>query len=191
MFFNILQLVAIVLLIGFGLVVPIGKYLVKTFTDEKDTIFERYTYRFLGVNPAEQMTWQRYSQAILLSNLILVLLFYIALRCQTALPLNPDKLSPSPSADLAFNTAISFVTNTDWQSYGGETTLSYFNQMVMATSLMFTSSATGLAAGVAVIRGLSQSGANNLGNFWVDITRSIYRLFLPICLVLSLSLIHI
>jgi len=186
MIFNILQLVIIILIIGFGLVVPIGKYLVKIFTDEQDTIFERYTYRFLGVNPSEQMTWQRYSQAIVLSNLVLVLVFYIALRFQTSLPLNPDKLSPAPGPDLAFNIAISFVTNTDWQSYGGETTLSYFNQMVMITSLMFTSSATGLAAGVAVIRGLSQSGANNLGNFWVDLTRGIYRLFLPICLILSL-----
>ncbi|MBR8839216.1 MAG: potassium-transporting ATPase subunit KdpA [Stigonema ocellatum SAG 48.90 = DSM 106950] len=182
---NILQVVIILLIIGFGFVVPIGTYLVKIFTDENDTILERYTYRFLGINPQEQMTWQRYSQALVLSNFVFVLLFYATLRLQDFLPLNPDKLSPSPTADLAFNTAISFVTNTDWQSYGGETTLSYFNQMVI-TCLMFTSAATGLSAGVAVIRGLSQNGINNLGNFWVDLTRAIYRLFLPISFVLAL-----
>jgi K+-transporting ATPase ATPase A chain len=186
MFFNILQLVIILLIIGFGFVVPIGKYLVKIFTDEKDTILERYTYRLLRINSQEQMTWQRYSQAIVLSNLVFVLLFYATQRLQDFLPLNPDKISPAPTPELAFNTAVSFVTNTDWQNYGGETTLSYFNQMVMITCLMFTSSATGLAAGVAVIRGLSQNGTNNLGNFWVDLTRAIYRLFLPICFVLSL-----
>ncbi len=186
MFLNILQLVIILLIIGFGFVVPIGKYLVKIFTDEKDTILERYTYRFLGINSQEQMTWQRYSQAIVLSNLVFVLLFYATQRLQDFLPLNPDKISPAPTPELAFNTAVSFVTNTDWQNYGGETTLSYFNQMVMITCLMFTSSATGLGAGVAVIRGLSQNGINNLGNFWVDLTRAIYRLFLPVCFILSL-----
>jgi len=188
MFLNILQIVIILLIIGFGFVVPIGKYLVKIFTDDKDTVLERLTYKLLGVAPDEQMSWQRYSQAIILSNLVLVLVFYTTLRLQSFLPLNPDKglLSTTITPDLAFNTAISFVTNTDWQNYSGETTFSYFNQMVMVTCLMFTSSATGLAAGVAVIRGLSQNGANNLGNFWVDLTRAIYRLFLPICFVLSL-----
>jgi K+-transporting ATPase ATPase A chain len=186
MFNSILQIVIIILIIGFAFVVPIGKYLVHVFTNQKDTFFERFTYRILGINSQEAMTWQRYSQAIVLSNLVLVILFYATLRLQDFLPLNPDKISPAPTADLAFNTAISFVTNTDWQSYGGETTFSYFNQMVMVTCLMFTSSATGLCAGVAVIRGLSQNGINNLGNFWVDLTRAIYRLFLPICFVLSL-----
>ena len=186
MLLNILQVAIVLLIVGFGFVVPIGTYLAKIFTDEKDTVLERYTYRFLGVNHREQMTWQRYSQAIVLSNLVLVLLFYATLRLQDFLPLNPDNLHPAPTPELAFNTAISFVTNTDWQSYGGETTLSYFNQMVMITCLMFTSAATGLSAGVAVIRGLSQNGINNLGNFWVDLTRTIYRLFLPICFVLSL-----
>jgi len=186
MFLNILQIAIIILIIGFGLVIPIGKYLVKIFTDEKDTVFERITYNVLRVDSTEQMTWQRYSQAILFSNLFLVLVFYAALRLQLSLPLNPDHLSPAPSPDLSFNAAISFVTNTDWQSYGGETTLSYFNQMIMITSLMFTSAATGLAGGVAVIRGLSQNGVNNLGNFWVDLTRGIYRIFLPLSLVLAL-----
>jgi len=186
MVFNILQLTIIILMIGFGFVIPIGKYLVKIFTDERDTVFERYTYRCLGIDPSEQMTWQTYSQALLLFNLVLVILLYTALRLQSFLPLNPDRISPAPSADLAFNVGISFVTNTAWQSYAGETTLSYFNQMVMLPSSMFVASATGLAAGIALIRGLSQSGDNNLGNFWVDVTRSIYRLLLPISFILAL-----
>ncbi len=185
MLLNILQIALILAIIGFGLVIPIGSYLVKIFTDERDTVLERYTYRFLGINPKEQMTWQRYSQALVLSNLVMALLAYGLLRLQTFLPLNPDKQS-AISPDLAFNTAVSFVTNTNWQSYGGETTLSYLNQMAMVQFLMFTSAATGLAAGIAVIRGLSQSGSNQLGNFWVDLTRGIYRLFLPICFVLAL-----
>ena len=184
--FNVLQVVIILLIICFVLVVPIGIYLVKIFTDERDTILERITYRLLGVNPRERMTWQRYSQALVLSNLVMALLGYGLLRLQNVWPLNPDKISPPPAPDLAFNTAISFVTNTNWQAYGGETTLSYFNQMAMIQFLMFTSAATGLAAGVAVIRGLSQNGTNQLGNFWVDLTRGLYRLFLPICFVLAL-----
>ncbi|MBV9386330.1 MAG: potassium-transporting ATPase subunit KdpA [Chroococcidiopsidaceae cyanobacterium CP_BM_ER_R8_30] len=184
--FNVLQVVIILLIICFVLVVPIGIYLVKIFTDERDTILERITYRLLGVNPRERMTWQRYSQALVLSNLVMALLGYGLLRLQNVWPLNPDKISPPPAPDLAFNTAISFVTNTNWQAYGGETTLSYFNQMAMIQFLMFTSAATGLAAGVAVIRGLSQNSTNQLGNFWVDLTRGLYRLFLPICFVLAL-----
>ncbi|MBO3457987.1 potassium-transporting ATPase subunit KdpA [Aetokthonos hydrillicola Thurmond2011] len=185
MILNILQIVIILLIIGFGLVVPIGKYLVGIFTDERDTLLERYTYRFLGINSREQMTWQRYSQALVLSNLVMALLGYGLLRLQTFLPLNPDKMS-AVSPDLAYNTTISFITNTNWQSYGGETTLSYFSQTAMIQFMMFTSAATGLATGVAVIRGLSQNGVNNLGNFWVDLTRSIYRLFLPLSFVLAL-----
>jgi K+-transporting ATPase ATPase A chain len=185
MILSILQVVIIILVIGFGLVVPIGKYLLWIFTDERDTFLERYTYRFLGINPREQMTWQRYSQALVLSNLVMALIGYGLLRLQTFLPLNPDKMSVV-SPDLAYNTTISFITNTNWQSYGGETTLSYFSQMAMIQFMMFTSAATGLAAGVAVIRGLCQNGVNNLGNFWVDLTRGIYRLFLPFSFVLAL-----
>ncbi|GAC1494576.1 MAG: potassium-transporting ATPase subunit KdpA [Chamaesiphon sp.] len=132
------------------------------------------------------MTWQRYAKALVLANLVMTLLGYELLRLQDVLPFNPDKISPAQTPDQAFNTAISFVTNTNWQSYGGETSLSYFNQMAMVTFLMFVSAASGLAAGIATVRGLTQSGRNQLGNFWVDLTRSIYRLFLPVCFVLAL-----
>lgn len=186
MVFNILQIAIILSTIAFGLVIPIGEYLYRTFTDERDTVLERYTYRLLRINPHEQMTWQRYAQALVLTNLVMTLLGYGLLRLQDFLPLNPDKISPAPSPDLAFNTAVSFVTNTNWQAYSGETTLSYFNQMAFVTFLMFVSAATGLAAGIATVRGLTQSGVNQLGNFWADLTRSVYRIFLPICFVLAL-----
>lgn len=186
MVFNILQIAIILSTIAFGLVIPIGEYLYRTFSDERDTVLERYTYSLLRINPHEQMTWQRYAQALVLTNLVMTLLGYGLLRLQDFLPLNPDKISPALSPDLAFNTAVSFVTNTNWQAYSGETTLSYFNQMAFVTFLMFVSAATGLAAGIATVRGLTQSGVNQLGNFWADLTRSVYRIFLPICFVLAL-----
>ncbi len=187
MLIGIVQVTIVLLIIGFGFVIPIGKYLVKTFTDEHDWLPEQWTYRIMGINPREQMTWQRYSQALVLSNLVQVLIVYVLMRLQDFLPLNPDKISPAPTPDLAFVQAISFATNTDWQSYGGETTFSYFTQLAVLTFLMFTSAATGLATGIAVIRGLSgQGGTNQLGSFWVDLTRTIYRVFLPISFVLAL-----
>lgn len=186
MIFGISQVVIICLIIAIALVVPVGNYLYQVFTDQRDWLPERFTYKLLGINPREQMTWQRYAQALVLSNLVQVLLIYALFRSQDFLPLNPDNITPAMSPDLAFNTAISFVTNTNWQSYGGETTLSYFNQMVAIQFPMFVSAATGLAAGIATVRGLNQSGVNQLGNFWVDLIRSIYRIFLPICFILAL-----
>jgi K+-transporting ATPase ATPase A chain len=187
MLFGISQVVIICLIIAIALVVPVGNYIYKTFTDNRDWLPERWTYRLLGINPREQMTWQRYAQALVLSNLVQVLLIYALFRLQDFLPLNPDKTSLTPmSPDLAFNTAISFVTNTNWQSYGGETTLSYFNQMVGIQFPMFVSAATGLAAGIATVRGFTQSSLNQLGNFWVDLIRGIYRIFLPLAFILAL-----
>lgn len=186
MLFGISQVVIICLIIAIALVIPVGNYLYHTFTDRHDWLPERLTYRLLGINPREQMTWQRYAQALLLSNLAQVVLVYGLLRSQDWLPLNPDKIHPAMSPDLAFNTAISFITNTNWQAYGGETTLSYFSQMAAIQFPMFVSAATGLAAAIAIVRGLTQSGMNQLGNFWVDLTRSIYRIFLPAALILAL-----
>jgi len=186
MLFGISQVVIICAIIAIALVVPVGNYIYKTFADDRDWLPEKLTYRLLGINPREQMTWQRYAQALVLSNLVQVILIYGLLRLQDILPLNPDNLHPAMSPDLAFNTTISFVTNTNWQSYGGETTLSYFNQMAAIQFPMFVSAATGLAAGIAIIRGLTQSGMNQLGNFWVDLTRSIYRILLPVSFILAL-----
>lgn len=186
MLFGVSQVAIICLIVAIPIVLIMGNYLYKVFTDERDWLPERLTYRLLGINPREQMTWQRYAQALVLSNLAQLLLIYGLLRLQNFLPLNPDKISPAPSPDLSFNTAISFVTNTNWQSYGGETTLSYFNQMAAIQFPMFVSAATGLAAGIAIVRGLTQSGENRLGNFWVDFTRSIYRIFLPLSFILAL-----
>jgi K+-transporting ATPase ATPase A chain len=186
MFFGISQMVIICLIVAIAFVIPIGNYLYKTFTDERDWIPETITYRLSGINPREQMTWQRYSQSLVLANTVQFLLLYLLFRLQDILPLNPDKISPAMSPDLSFMEAIAFITNTDWQSYGGETTLSYFNQMIPIGFAMFVSAATGLAAAMAILRGLVQNGENQLGNFWVDLTRSIYRIFLPVSIVLAI-----
>jgi len=146
---------------------------------------ERLTYRLLGIDPVEKMSWQRYASALVLTNLLMMLLGYLLLRVQGWLPLNPGHLPPQ-SPDLAFNTAASFVTNTNWQSYAGETSLSNFSQMAAITFLMFVSAATGLAAGGAFIRALSRAEFAAIGNFWVDLTRVIYRVLLPACFGLAL-----
>ncbi len=184
MIINVIQ-VAIILLIAVLLIVPVGSYLVRLFTEERDTVPEKLTYKLLGINPRELMSWQHYTRALVVSNLVMALIGYALLRLQKFLPLNPDNLDPQ-TPDQAFNTAVSFITNTNWQSYGGETSLSYFNQMAMITFLMFVGAATGLSAGVAVIRALSQSSTTHIGNFWVDMTRSLYRLMLPLCLLMAL-----
>lgn len=181
---GIVQIV-LVLLVMTGLAVLVGAYLARVFTAPGHWALERLTYRLLGIDPSEEMGWKRYAAALVLSNLGMMLLGYALLRLQGVLPLNPAHLPPQ-SPDLAFNTAASFVTNTNWQSYAGETSLSNFSQMAVITFLMFVSAATGFAAGGAFIRGLSRSGFAGIGNFWVDFTRVSYRVMLPACFGLAL-----
>ncbi len=177
--------ILVVLLAMTLLAVLVGGYLARVFTSPRHWTLERLTYRFWGIDPAEEMPWQRYATALVLSNLFMMLLGYALLRLQGLLPLNPNHLPPQ-SPDLAFNTAASFMTNTDWQSYAGETSLSNFSQMAVITFLMFVSAATGLAAGGAFIRALSRAGVAAIGNFWVDLTRVTYRVLLPITFGLAL-----
>lgn len=184
MFTGIVQIV-LVLLVMTGLVVLVGAYLARVFTAPRHWGVERLTYRLLGIDPAEEMNWKRYASALVLSNLCMMLLGYLILRLQGVMPLNPTHLPPQ-SPDLAFNTAASFVTNTNWQSYGGETSLSNFSQMAVITFLMMVSAATGFAAGGAFIRSLSRAGFGYIGNFWVDFTRVTYRVMLPVCFGLAL-----
>ena len=150
---------------------------------------ERTLYRAAGLGdaPAGQH-WTAYARAVLVFNLAGWMLLYAILRLQHLLPWNPEGLAPM-SPDLAFNTAVSFVTNTNWQAYGGETTLSYFSQMVGLTVQNFVSAATGIAVGVAVIRGFVTRQARDVGNFWVDLTRSILFVLLPLSLLASLVLV--
>jgi K+-transporting ATPase ATPase A chain len=133
------------------------------------------------------MGWKKYVFAMLLSNFIMMILLYIIFRIQKYLPLNPDKIDNMPPA-LAFNTAASFITNTNWQAYSGENSLSYFSQMIAITFPMFTSAATGFAVAIAFIRGLV-ARQNNLGNFYVDLVRCITRVFLPLSFIVALFLV--
>ncbi|TXK84523.1 potassium-transporting ATPase subunit KdpA [Paenibacillus sp. N3.4] len=175
------------------LVKPVGSYLVHVFSYEKnglDRVFapiERVSYRIMGVHEKEEMGWKKYVGAVLLVNFVMLIFVYTVFRIQSYLPLNPDGLGNVPSA-LAFNTAISFMTNTNWQAYSGENTLSYFSQMVAITFPMFTSAATGFAVAVAFIRGLV-GRQDNLGNFYVDLTRGITRVFLPLSFIVALFLV--
>ena len=149
---------------------------------------EKICYRIAGVDPQTEQSWQKYTLALLAFNLMGFVLLFAILLFQQYLPLNPQQL-PGQEWTQAFNTAVSFVTNTNWQSYSGEATLSYFSQMAGLTVQNFVSAATGLAVLVALCRGISRRSAHTLGNFWVDMTRATLYGLLPLCLVLALLLV--
>jgi K+-transporting ATPase ATPase A chain len=176
------------------LVKPLGLYMARVYQGERTFLtpllapVERLLYRLARVKPDEEMGWKTYAVALLLFNLVGLLFLYLLLRLQSLLPLNTQDLSPV-SPDLAFNTAASFATNTNWQSYGGETTLSYLSQMLGLTVQNFLSAATGMAVLIALIRGITRHTTDKLGNFWVDMTRSTLYILLPLALVLALALV--
>ncbi len=167
------------------LAVLMGKWLARVFTRERHSAPERWSYALLGIDPGERMSWLRYSMALLLSNAAMMLLGYLLLRVQALLPFDAlQRASQTP--DQAFNTAASFVTNTNWQSYSGESSLSNFSQMAVVTFLMMISAATGVAACAGFIRGLSRRNTADIGNYWVDFTRVLYRVLLPLSLLMAL-----
>ena len=177
-----------------GLTPILGKYMSMVFTGEKHFMqpffgwLERLMYRFIGVNPNEETNWKSYAFGLLMFNLVgLVFVFLIQL-FQAYLPLNPAHLA-NVSWHSAFNTSVSFVTNTNWQGYAGETTLSYFVQMIGLTVQNFVSAATGIAVLLAVIRGVSRKTTNKLGNFWTDLTRSTLYVLLPLSILFALLLV--
>ena len=149
---------------------------------------ERLCYRVAGVDPSSEQNWRSYALALLMFNLVGFLLLFSVLVFQQYLPLNPQQL-PGQEWTQAFNTAVSFVTNTNWQSYSGEASLSYLSQMVGLTVQNFVSAATGLAVLVALCRGISRRSASTLGNFWADMTRATLYGLLPLCLLLALFLV--
>lgn len=174
---------------------PLGLYLMqvldangRTWLDPILKPFEKLTYKLLGVDPQREQGWKQYTFAMLAFSLVGVVFTYAILRLQDVLPWNPQGL-PALSHHLAFNTAVSFTTNTNWQSYGGESTLSYFSQMVGLTFHNFVSAATGIAIAVALVRGIARSSVKTLGNFWVDLTRTTYYLLLPLCAVFASFLV--
>jgi potassium-transporting ATPase potassium-binding subunit len=167
------------------LIVPMGMWLARTFSSPSHSTPERLTYKVLGIDPEEKMSWKRYGVVLLLSNAAMMGLGYLLLRAQNLLSFDPLGRS-AQTPDLAFNTAASFVTNTNWQSYSGETSLSNFSQMAAITFLMVVSAATGVAACGGFIRGLSRKNVGDIGNYWVDFTRVIYRVMLPLSFLVAL-----
>jgi potassium-transporting ATPase potassium-binding subunit len=146
---------------------------------------ERAIYRAAGVDAAEEMPWVRYAVALLSFNALGVVVVYLAQRLQVWLPWNPQGLA-NVTPDSAFNTAVSFVTNTNWQGYSGESTMSYFTQMLMLAGQNFLSAATGIAVAFALIRGFARRSAQGIGNFWVDLTRGVLYILLPLSLLFAL-----
>lgn len=173
---------------------PLGLYMARVFSGEW-TFFspvlgrvERDLYRVSGINPEKEQSWLGYTLAMLAFSLAGFLALYAMLRLQAYLPLNPQGFPGVPS-DLAFNTAVSFVTNTNWQNYGGETTMSHFSQMAGLTVQNFLSAATGMALAVAITRALARSKVATLGNFWVDMTRATLYVLLPLAMVVALAFV--
>ena len=174
---------------------PMGLYLLQVLDANGRTWFdpvlgplERLTYWLMGVDSSKEQDWKQYTLAMLLLSLVSLLFTYAILRLQHLLPLNPQGLGPV-SPDLAFNTAASFTSNTNWQNYGGESTMSHLSQMVGLTIHNFASAAVGIALAAALVRSLARHSARTLGNFWVDLVRLNYYLLLPICLVLAVFLV--
>ncbi len=174
---------------------PMGLYLMqvldtngRTWLDPVVKPLERITYKILGVDAQREQGWRRYAFAMLAFSLAGVVFTYVILRLQHMLPLNPQDL-PGLSHHLAFNTAVSFTTNTNWQSYGGEATMSHFSQMVGLTFHNFVSAAVGIGIAAALVRGIARSSAKTLGNFWTDLVRVTYYLLLPICVVFAVFLV--
>ena len=173
---------------------PLGLYIArvvegeKTFLDPVLRPIERLLYRVCGIHADQEMSWQQYSVAMLIVSFVSLLLTYLIERAQGLLPWNPQHLAGVAPA-LAFNTAVSFTTNTNWQSYTPETTMSYFTQMVGLAYHNFLSAAIGIAVAVALVRGIARKQSTTIGNFWVDTTRIILWILLPICLVVAPVLI--
>lgn len=173
---------------------PLGTYMARVYEGKPTGLYvvlgpvERWIYRLSGIYPETGMSWKGYAVAMMLFNGIGIAVVYALQRLQAYLPLNPMSI-PGVAPDLAFNTAISFATNTNWQGYGGETTLSYLTQMVGLTMQNFVSAASGMAVLVALIRGFIQKKAETIGNFWVDLVRSTLYILIPLSMILAIFLV--
>ncbi len=172
----------------------LGSLMARIFEGEKTILspiigpLERFTYRFIGTSEDQEMNWKDYAKAVLIFNLLGFLAVFLVQLFQAILPLNPQGL-PGVPWQLAFNTAISFMSNTNWQSYAGETTMSYFTQMAALTVQNFLSAATGFAVLLALVRGLSRKTTDTLGNFWVDMTRTVLYILLPLSIIYTMLLV--
>lgn len=175
---------------------PLGRYMASVFSLEKtllDRLFrpiEKFIYRMTGVETTTEMNWKEYAKSLLWFNLFGMASVYIIQMLQDILPFNPENMTGVAPWHVAFNTAVSFMTNTNWQAYGGEATMSYFTQMTALTVQNFVSAATGLAVAVALIRGLTRKTTDTIGNFWVDLVRSTVWVLLPLSIILTMALVQ-
>src|SRR2546425_7489576 len=174
---------------------PLGIFMARVFNREK-TFFdpmlrpvERLLYRVTAVDENHEMRWAEYAISMLLFSAVSMMVLYFIQRLQYFFPFNPQKLAAVNPPHLAFNTAASFTTNTNWQAYSGESTMSYFTQMVGLAYHNFISAAVGLAVAIAFVRGVAQKEKDSLGNFWVDLVRGLLYVLLPICVVGALALV--
>src|SRR5208283_6057553 len=174
---------------------PMGVFLTRIFNRERTFLdpvlrpIERLLYRVTGVDENHEMRWTEYAFAMLLFSVVSMLLLYLIQRVQAHLPFNPQKFAGVMPEHLAWNTAASFTTNTNWQAYAGESTMSYFTQMAGLAFHNFVSAAAGIAIAIAVIRGFVRRNAQTIGNFWVDMTRATLWVLLPISVVFALVLV--
>lgn len=189
-----------VLVLGVLLIITtplLGRYLAAVFGEREDgkapgdrffDPIERAAYRLFGVDPDREQRWTSYAMALLAFSLVSIVVLYALLRLQGSLPLNPNDVE-AVNPWVAFNTAVSFVTNTNWQAYSGEATMSHLSQMAGLTAQNFVSAAAGMAVLVAIVRGITRRGQDTLGNFWVDLTRSITRILLPLSFIVAIFLV--
>jgi K+-transporting ATPase ATPase A chain len=186
-----LSLMALYLLVVTALAIPLGRYLAAVYTGTNRHTqrwlgwLERGIYRVLRVDPEVEHTWKAYAGGLLAFNAVGFVVLYLLLRTQSSLPFNPQGL-PGVPPWIAFNTAVSFVTNTNWQAYGGESTMSYLSQMAGLSVQNFVSAAVGMAAAAALIRGIARRTTDRIGNFWIDVVRSNLYVLLPISIVVAL-----
>ncbi len=165
----------------------LGSYMEAVFNGRVHWLgwLERPIYRALGTSPEQEQTWKRYAGALAIFTLVSLVFTYVILRIQGHLPLNPQHESGVGSA-LSFNTSASFITNTNWQNYGGETTMSYFSQIGALTVQQFVSPAVGIAVAIAMVRGFARRKSPTIGNFWVDITRCMIYILLPVAFIFGI-----
>jgi K+-transporting ATPase ATPase A chain len=184
--------VLITFLLTVLLAFPLGRYIAKVFAGEKTITnfmnpIERFIFRFCGIDPAKKMNWKEFLKAMLTINLLWFVYAFFMFIFQDKLPLNPDG-NPAMTPDLSFNTAISFITNTNLQDYAGETGVTYLTQLFVITFLQFVSAATGIACLVALFNAFREKTVSNLGNFWNIFTKTITRIFLPLCIIIAVLL---
>ena len=188
-----LQILVLLLVVGL-LTKPLGAYMARVFEGKPIWIdrglgpVERFLYRIAGIDPEKEMSWKKYALSMLAFSFVGFLLLYLFQRIQGVFPSGPSGMS-AVRPDTAFNTAASFITNTNWQAYGGETTMKYVTQMIGLGVQNFLSAATGIAVAIALIRGFSRKTTGKLGNFWVDMTRSVLYILLPLAIVIAIVLL--